>query len=217
MGKYLSLLLGLCILCGCYGVPTKPIPKNNAIESKSNKVEKISKSFARMIPGVGVTDDGTIVTVLTKLVPPAEYTGEKKLTSSDITMIMKDTCDTYLDFLFYEPEYATVKKEFLLNTFSKAYCKLLYGYQLNKWETKWDCDDFSNEFRGHAIKSNQKTSLDVAGIAVGVFCYKVDDGGYHAINVAITEDRKVVFIEPQTCQEVQLSYQEKKSAYAVIF
>lgn len=217
MFKYLLIPIMLFGLTGCYGFGANTKIKDNPVSSEpTHKGKIIARTFARIIPGVGVTEDGTIITVMTKLVPVADYADAKGMTIEEL--------DKYMNKLFpnvtmnyNEASYAIPTKKFLLNSFAQAYSKLLMGYQLDKWEDKWDCDDFSNEFRMHSIKSNEKSTNKIPGIAVCTVVYKIDNSGWHMINGAIVDKNEFIFIEPQTRKEVTLSDTEKKSIRDINF
>jgi hypothetical protein len=218
MTKYLLIPIMLLCLTGCYGFGANSKIKDNPVASdqQQNKGKTFGKTLARIIPGVGVTDDGTIITVMTKLVPTADYADRKGMTLAEIDKMMTELFPNATTN-FNEESYAIPTKKFLLNSLAQAYSKLLMGYQLEKWEDKWDCDDFANEFRMHSIKSNEKSTNKTPGIAVCTIVYKIDNSGWHMINGAIIDKREFIFIEPQTRKEVTLSDTEKKTIRDINF
>lgn len=84
-----------------------------------------------------------------------------------------------------------------------------------KWETFWDCDSFARDFANLADLHHGPTS-GAEAIAIGEVFYKTDEGGYHAINLALT-DKGIVFIEPQISEIVELSNAEKMSIFYIRF
>lgn len=95
-----------------------------------------------------------------------------------------------------------------------------------------DCDDysFSGMLVAKAIHHNTIRKQKHTGIAVGVFWYKKDSGGYHAINFSVVRDTtlisqtnpnglKLIFMEPQTTEGdiiLKLSKQEISECTAFI-
>ena len=100
----------------------------------------------------------------------------------------------------------------LLGAFAQYYKDWLAeeAKQLTQWVEKFDCDDRAFLFKVLAQVCHAKTFQGIAdGLAVGVVFYLVDAdiNKGHAINWAET-DEGLVYIEPQTCQVVELSEDE---------
>jgi hypothetical protein len=88
------------------------------------------------------------------------------------------------------------------------------------WKPNNDCDDKSTGLRWLASVCNGQRGEEnpAEGIAIGEVSYKIDNGGWHAINVAIVgKDHEVRFIEPQRPGWVTLSKAEIKSIRFVMF
>lgn len=107
-----------------------------------------------------------------------------------------------------------VKNEVLTYCFRNR--KFSYDYDsdkpLNKNFVKgggWDCNRFSLEFQYNALAfawGEYDISLPVAMVK-----YKKDNGGWHMINAIFTTDCFLVYIEPQTCEIIELSENELKT------
>jgi hypothetical protein len=78
----------------------------------------------------------------------------------------------------------------------------------------WDCEDFADLFAAFARICHRRTSPDSrAGLPVGILYYVREAGGGHAINVALTSDHGVTFIEPQNGELLSLTPAEKASTW----
>ena len=88
-----------------------------------------------------------------------------------------------------------------------------------EWKGNNDCDDKANGLKWLASVCNGKRKGDTPqGVAVGIAHYKVDKGGYHAINVAIVGKKKeIMFIEPQIAGWTELSRAELDSVHFIYF
>lgn len=115
--------------------------------------------------------------------------------------------------IILDDEYALPTEDWLLNDFREATIKNLallgiatYAAQSN------DCDDFAWAVAGLARIGNARQGSRKA-LAVGIFGYRTDDGGGHAIIFSVVRvganDYRLVFIEPQTGDEVELSRSER--------
>ncbi len=109
--------------------------------------------------------------------------------------------------------YARPTQRFLTNEFYAFYQNWLFENSINKWNPKFDCDNFSMSYYTFAQICNRKSERLEEGIAVGVMFYKQDIGSAHAINFAIVEDKKFITIEPQTGQLLNLTEKEKASCW----
>lgn len=86
-----------------------------------------------------------------------------------------------------------------------------------------DCDDFAIRLfqmvRDEHAREQGKVE-DPSAPAFGMISYKIDEGGWHAINIAVVLDDNtptLIFIEPQIPpKEVELSHSERRSIRRVI-
>lgn len=69
----------------------------------------------------------------------------------------------------------------------------------------FDCDDFADGAAFFAQVTARTGLRTPAGVVFGVVYYTRDTGGRHALNFSLTQDAGVIFFEPQTLREVQLS------------
>ena len=78
------------------------------------------------------------------------------------------------------------------------------------YAAKHDCDDFAFEYKVCISRYHAESDFPNDGFAVGVLFYCVggDSTKGHAINWALTEDVGLVFIEPQTGKQVELTKEE---------
>lgn len=95
----------------------------------------------------------------------------------------------------------------------------LFRRDVVKWEGRFDCNKFATAYASGAqmrFYRDQFHSWNPAqALAIGEVWY-LSPRGPHAINVALT-DRGMLFIEPQTGQEITLSSVEKQSIYYARF
>lgn len=84
------------------------------------------------------------------------------------------------------------------------------------WKEKHDCDNFATAYRMYmqALHSKQPGKSGES-IAVAEMWFMQDGVGGHAINMVIVDDYQVIFIEPQTGDEIKLSNKEKKTCWFV--
>ena len=117
--------------------------------------------------------------------------------------------------------YFVPSKKWLLKTFYNWYQNQLFSMGLS-YRKNFDCDKFA---RGYAwlasvcLGAMYTNGIKSDGIAVGEVFYSIAgnrDRG-HAINCAFIDNKKLVFIEPQTGKIVKLSKAEKDSIDFVRF
>ena len=110
--------------------------------------------------------------------------------------------------------YARPTQDFLTGNFYTFYREWLWEHLLYKWDEKFDCDNFASTYYTFSQICNRKGARSEQGIAVGMMFYNNETTkGGHAINFAIVEDKKLITIEPQTGQIVELKQSEKDSCW----
>ena len=110
--------------------------------------------------------------------------------------------------------YATVTMQFL-RAWGKQYLAWLRAHGVATWSTNHDCDNKAILYWQLPLIVMPRTPgwINAESLALGVVWYVTDQGGAHAINVAMLDDRSIVFIEPQIPGIVDLSEGERKSVY----
>lgn len=111
--------------------------------------------------------------------------------------------------------YAKPTTKWLTGKFYEYFLNWLWKNDLNKWQQKFDCDNFSCLYYAFAQACHTQSGRSEQGILVGEMFF-MQKGGGHAINLAITE-KGVIFIEPQTGAEITLTKEEKSSCWCVRF
>ena len=93
----------------------------------------------------------------------------------------------------------------------KLYC------DAHPYVKKHDCDDFAFEYKSFMQGLHAQSKFPEDGFAVGVVFYLVgnDPTKGHAICWALTEDRGLIYIEPQTGLELVMSATEVGSRFFV--
>lgn len=113
--------------------------------------------------------------------------------------------------------YAMPTSSWLFGKFKSWYFTMLGALKSSGYSAQWDCDDFASIFRVMAqICHAQTRTRPEEGIAVGELFYMMDSGGGHAICCAFTENG-LIFIEPQTGEQLKLSATELQSVSFVRF
>lgn len=86
-----------------------------------------------------------------------------------------------------------------------------------------DCEDFARRCATYACDLHAGNTGQKTGLAFGEFYFTRDDGGGHAINVAVVADEraaglhsdsgapKLLFFEPQTGKVISLTETERSS------
>ena len=137
------------------------------------------------------------------------------MTGEDIKKVFREF--SVLHQLFSDTVYDKPKKSWILNEFYSWYSNVYLSLVgINKWQKKFDCDDFAASFKLGAQVAHSKSKGKNDGFAVGVIWYNDEKMGYHAINAVFT-DKGLIFVEPQNGKEKKLSKDEKNSIYFVKF
>lgn len=119
-----------------------------------------------------------------------------------------------------DTHYTQVRRAWLADFYARWRADL-FRKGVVKWDARFDC----NRFAGHYVSAAQVEYFIAnfhswtAGqaLAVGEFWYLPDGASSrHAVVIAFT-DRGVVFIEPQTGQEMALTVSERASASVIRF
>lgn len=114
--------------------------------------------------------------------------------------------------------YAVVKSE-TLKGFYDDFRQQIFDQGVVNWDDRFDCNHFAGYYVALAqtryYLANFQSRSAANTLALGTYWYHSAKGG-HAIVAAMTE-RGVVFIEPQTGKEVNLTDAEKQSAYLKVF
>jgi hypothetical protein len=108
--------------------------------------------------------------------------------------------------------YALPKAEDFIAEVNRRYWKVMTGNNILSWKKHHDCDNKAMAWKTVAdavFSQNNTTEND--GVAAGIIFYVQASGTGHAINFVINADRKVIFVEPQTMKEVQLTGAEQAS------
>ena len=113
-------------------------------------------------------------------------------------------------------DYLCPTRRWLLGQVYDSFAGFLGTYG-QRYERQFDCDDFARTFAVWAVLENAQRTKDAEGIAVGELFYRRRDGGGHAINVAVLEDKKTLYIEPQTGRPIRLNKDEVGSIWFVRF
>lgn len=140
-----------------------------------------------------------------------------RLTSSDIRKILVDNnilCNSQI----WDRDYAPVKLDWLTTKYYRWYSSVSNSLSVGTWKKRWDCNRFSLMYLSLCQTCHaQSDGVEIEGIAVGIATYVKDTGVGHAINCAIVENNKLVFIEPQTGYEIELSKTERDSLWFILF
>jgi hypothetical protein len=84
-----------------------------------------------------------------------------------------------------------------------------------------DCDKFARLAWAYAALRHANTRQDACGLAFGFVMYQTDQGGGHAINVAMVRQAPdgaihPIFWEPQTLKPITLSETERRTCFVLI-
>jgi hypothetical protein len=118
--------------------------------------------------------------------------------------------------IFSDDSFAIPTKRWLLEDFWVWFYERRLELGLMKWTRNNDCDNFARAYAQYAADCHALTSNQTEGLAVGEFYYRPASGGGHAIVIALT-DEGVIFIEPQTGKQLQLTQEEISSCFFVRF
>lgn len=140
------------------------------------------------------------------------------INSEDIWNIMSSVgAGNTANFITRDTIYSLPSIEYITNQFSQNLKGFFFSLNSQGWkEQENDCDDFALGacFLMNFLHHNTVDKIRNTGIAFGEFYYIREQGGGHAINVAIVKDNlevKVVFYEPQTYSIVTLTQKEIES------
>lgn len=122
--------------------------------------------------------------------------------------------------LLADENYVLPTRKFVNDVILVAYTKFLTENHIT-YNDRFDCDDFARTFALFAaICNNLDGPNGFQGIAVGELWYMREDligKTAHAINIIVTADQEVIFIEPQNGKLVHLSESEIASTKMVRF
>lgn len=166
-------------------------------------------------------------------------------TESAVKSIFKDSVAIKKDNIHFADGKLKYINFYLLMDFSKKYNAYRIQNGFERWRVNFDCDDFAQMFmiflKMHVVLADEKkitdslepteTFLDSIvestfdpyrpeGIAVGEVWYEKAEGDRtfkHAINLIFLGPNNYLFIEPQDCQILELTDDEKKSIYFIRF
>lgn len=118
--------------------------------------------------------------------------------------------------------YAMPSHQWLLGPFAASLGTLQFEFRVKQWSAEDnDCDDFARLAASFAqvLHVNTPDHPPATALAVGELWYVLDDGGAHAINIAICGPNisDVVFFDPQTRDVKTLSSKELTSATMIRF
>lgn len=118
------------------------------------------------------------------------------------------------DATFYgSSQYAVVKVAALPGIYDD-FRDVLGDIGIVNWDTRFDCNWFASLYistaNAHFASAAWHSETPAQSLALGEFWYHRDQGGWHAIVTAVT-DQGVVFIEPQTGRLVKLTAGERQS------
>ena len=141
--------------------------------------------------------------------------------------IVQEKCPNIKPELVIMPDvkYFVLGRDWLFDDFKAYYTNKMWklghwkiGYGI--WKKDFDCDKFSRGYAWYASVCHGEALHSISeGLAVGELYYyiKGDKSQGHAINCAIVDDYEMIFIEPQTAGEVELSDKELESIDFVKF
>ncbi|ACB74010.1 hypothetical protein Oter_0721 [Opitutus terrae PB90-1] len=123
--------------------------------------------------------------------------------------------------LFFGDEtYAEVNSQWLFRYYQDFRAEL-FRLGIVRWDDRFDCNRFAELYTSLAqarfYRESYQSRTPAKALALAPFWYIRGNGqGAHAIVQALTE-RGRMFIDPQTGAEVQLTPQERASAYFFFF
>lgn len=116
-----------------------------------------------------------------------------------------------------DASYDFPKSGWVVGEYYKWFRQVLSALQSSAYVNEaWDCDNYADAFKLFADVAHNRMKR-ATGIAVGVLFYQKEGAGGHAINVVITSDRGLLFVEPQSGEFVTLTEKERKSVCLVRF
>jgi len=118
-----------------------------------------------------------------------------------------------------DSKYNLPSRSWVFNEFATSLKSVLSYFKTSVWMNENnDCDNFAicAAWLAQTLHSNTN-KFSGTGLAIGEFFYKSELlKGLHAINFAIIKEDgelKLVFFEPQTGEELNLSMEERMSCY----
>jgi hypothetical protein len=119
-----------------------------------------------------------------------------------------------------DDNYVLPTRKYVNDVILVAYSKFVADNRLS-YSSRFDCDDYARLFAMFAsLCNNLDGPAGYQGIAVGELWYMKEEligKTTHAINVIVTSDQEVIFIEPQSGNLIHLSDAEIKSVKLIRF
>lgn len=140
----------------------------------------------------------------------------QRLSNNDL-MVLYNHKGIYCDMHIWDREYSLPQLGWLTGTYYNYFVKVLDGLKIPGWREDLDCDDFSKLFWSLCQACHRVSKTGIEGISVGMCIYTTKNGGGHAINTAVVENKEIVFIEPQTGEVLELTKGEIDSIRLVLF
>ncbi len=127
-----------------------------------------------------------------------------------------DVCQLVPRAIMGDEAYAEVNSQWLPGFYTRFRTELSRLGVVN-WDRRFDCNRFAELYTGVAqiafFREAFHSSIKAQALAVGPLWYRRDnDLGAHAIVQVLTE-RGIIYIDPQTGAQIQLTPQELASAY----
>lgn len=118
-----------------------------------------------------------------------------------------------------DQNYAVPTSAWLLKEFYPWFWQMRTALGLRVYSRRNDCDNYARAAAQAAEDCHSLTAggPDAEGLAVGEFWYRKDSGEGHAICVAIVDDGRRIFFEPQSGDELKLTSKEFASCYFARF
>lgn len=126
---------------------------------------------------------------------------------NDITKAIQGVWPKFQSLIMVDEKYILPSFNDLLGMVSRSKVKN------NKYKGEsFDCDDFALLFHAYIIEQNIKKD---SPLAIGQFLGSKVRGKkiYHAVNIAITSDKGVILIEPQTNEVWQADSKKDSPVY----
>ena len=115
--------------------------------------------------------------------------------------------------------YAEVNSAWLAGWY-ETFRRELFALGVVRWHERFDCNRFVDAYTSLAqvafYRATFSQSTRANALALGPFWYRRERGGAHAVVQALTE-RGVIYIDPQSGREVQLTAGERRSAFLQTF
>lgn len=113
--------------------------------------------------------------------------------------------------------YAPPRSDWLTGDFYAWFRSALFSLGATSYKPEaWDCDDYADLFSALARICHRRTAPDSGtALPVGVVHFRQKSGGGHAVVVALTSDRGLIHIEPQTGEIITVTEAEAASAWLV--